>query len=108
MLSNNTDNNIFMTTNTEDITGKITYTNILETMPKQTLSTPLKNWESSKLTEWRWRFLKFNGRHTVEISYMVYNSPNRYYFTKDGKWIISKVPEVYNNYVTKEFYYYAD
>ena len=100
---------IFMTNygNTEDISGKITYTNILETIPNNRSDIPLDDWRSKNKTEWRWRFLEFNNKSTVEISYLKYNTNQRQYFAKSGSWITRQVPNVYDDYVVKQFFYYS-
>lgn len=92
-----------------DISGKITFTNVLDTIPPESVEIPLEEW--SNKTEWRWRFMKFaNERTTVEISY----KPNemkeeqaRIYFNRKGEWVKRKVPDIYNEYVVKEYYYYS-
>ncbi|AYV82213.1 MAG: hypothetical protein Homavirus17_1, partial [Homavirus sp.] len=37
---------------------KITYTNILDTIPENSVNFPLGEWKQLHKTEWRWRFLK--------------------------------------------------
>jgi hypothetical protein len=107
-VNTNTNNSVFMTTNSEDISGKITYTSILETVPENRRETSLDNWKSKGKTEWRWRFLEFENRSTVEISFMKSISDQRNYFTKQGSWIIRDVPKEYDDYVVKQFFYYSN
>ena len=91
-----------------NISGKISYTNIMDTIPKESLEKPLKNWEQQKKTEWRWRFLKFpDDRVTVEISFKKPDE-ERIYFNKKGEWVERFVDPVFDDYVEKSFYYYAD
>lgn len=109
--SYNKNKNIFIPScsNTEDISGKITSTNILETIPKDSYETPLKDWKSTNNTrEWRWRFLEFNNKSTIEMSFLNKNSNNRQYFTKSGNWVTKSIPAVYDDYVVKQFFYYSE
>lgn len=93
--------------NNDNISGKITYTNILEIIPKTSTPHPLANWKNLKKIEWRWRFLKFNERFIVEISYQKYNDEKRTYFNQKGQWVQRSIDPSYDNYVIKEFYYYT-
>lgn len=110
--------NIFMSNeecNNSDISGKLTYTSILESIPENKLSEPLNNWESKYRTEWRWRFLKINYQHTktmniveryvVEISYMK-RDHKRYYFNRFGEWVERYVDPFYDQFIEKVYYVY--
>jgi hypothetical protein len=107
--------NVFITKhelvdNLETTFGKISYTNILETIPKNHVNTPLTDWQNTYKTEWRWRFLKLpDDRFTVEISYIKSNKPDRrIYFNRTGDWVNRQIDQVYDNYVVKQCYYYSD
>lgn len=104
-------NSIFITKSeldsTSDISGKITYTSVMEIIPHDSTSNPLVNWEEKGKIEWRWRFLKFNNKTMVEISY---KKPfeDRLYFNKNGQWVERDIPDIYDQCVVKSFYYYTD
>lgn len=115
------DNNssIFMSHNEmddNDIAGKITYTNIINTIPKEKLEKPLSDWRKKYNTEWRWRFLKLTesssnkkrDRHVVEISYQKSNSKKRIYFNRHGQWVEREIDPVFDNFVDKEYYIYTN
>lgn len=90
-----------------DIAKKITYTNVMETIPENSSESPLDGWKDERKTEWRWRFMEFANNHkTVEISYMPYNG-KRKYFNRNGEWVERDISEIYDEYVIKEYYYYS-
>jgi len=99
----------------DDIAGKITYTNILETIPSQRTTIKNENWENENKTEWRWRFFEFEKsrsksnkkKFVVEISYMKPHTNKRLYFNKFGEWVERLIDEVYDDYVKEIYYYYA-
>jgi hypothetical protein len=97
------------TESSNDISGKITYTDILKSIPSGKLEKPLDNWKDKYLTEWRWRFLKDKERHVVEISHMNKNKLDRLYFNRFGVWTkdatISTECDVL---VMKEYYVYTN
>lgn len=107
------DKNIFISTSHSDkdksIANKITYTNIIESIPENKLEKPLDNWQKKYDYEWRWRFLKDKERHVVEISKYDKNKKTRLYYNKFGEWtkdiIIS--PEC-DKFVVKEYYVYTN
>jgi hypothetical protein len=103
-------NSIFVSQNEvygDHINGKITFTNVVETIPECSSESPLPGWKKTKNIEWRWRFLDLpDGRHTVEISFLKTDGKSRIYFNKDGQWVSRFVHPIYDKYVTKEFYYY--
>lgn len=93
----------------DDISGKITYTNVIETIPEDSTESPIENWREQNKTEWRWRFLDLpDGRQIVEISFMNPKSKNRRYFNKHGEWVKRFVDPVYDRFVKKEYYYYSN
>jgi hypothetical protein len=104
-------NSIFISRDQLDnsLHGRITYTDILGTIPPNSSEFPKESneWKNNKLTEWRWRFLQFNNFKTVEISSLKYNNNTRLYFNNKGNWVYRTVPKVYDDYVIKEFYYYT-
>lgn len=100
---------VFVTHSDEDndIVDSVTFTNVLDTLPKNCLSHPVKDWRKNSNTEWRWRFLKFtDNRSVVEISY-VKNGEKRMYYSKNKEWVHRDIPDFYNEYVHKELYYYT-
>lgn len=109
-------NSIFVSQNElnkdNNISGKVTYTNILELIPEDKLEVPIKNWQFQYKTEWRWRFLKINEdskiRHVVEISCTKYNSPKRVYINKFGEWVERDVDAGYDKFVDKEYFSYTN
>lgn len=106
-----TSTNIFMAQTDEkikgDISGKITLTNIIDVIPKNYTTIPIKGWKSSKNTEWCWRILEFNDRKVVEISYMKNDSDKRTYFNRFGEWVERTIDQVYDKFVTATYYYYT-
>jgi hypothetical protein len=102
------DTDIFITKSEkdDDMSGKLTVTCVLNTIPNQAVTDRLTNWKQSMKTEWRWRFLEFDGRRTVEISYETADSDKRLYFNKFGEWVERNVPTEYDKYVIQTFYYY--
>jgi len=91
----------------DDINGKLTYTNIIDSIPKNYYKKPIENWEQDNKTEWRWRFLKYNNKKTIEISYLKPYSNKRMFFNKMGTWTNCEVSRIYDDCVFKECYYYA-
>lgn len=97
-------------TSDNNISGKITYTNIMETIPSDKLESSKEGWNQLHKTEWRWRFIKLppSNKLTVEISYINHDSDKRIYFNKHGDWVERKIPQAFDSYVVKEYYYYSD
>lgn len=99
-----------------DISGKITYTEILNSMPHNKVETQMDNWRKIYSTEWRWRFLRFTiidndkeiDKYVVEISYMKYDSNKRVYFNRYGQWVVRDIDKAYDNFVEKEYYVYTN
>lgn len=106
--------NIFLSqtdqsTDNNDIAGKITYTNIIEEIPKNKLTKQIKNWEKQYKTEWRWRFLKDKERRVVEISYINRDTKQRMYFNKYGNWTKDVlIPQECDVLVYEEYYVYTN
>lgn len=101
-LQNNLNNN--------DISGKLTYTNIKEIIPDNYLTKQINFWHDIYKTEWRWRFLKFNNRHVLELSYVnADDCNNRYYCNKFGEWVNNIVvsPE-YDKFIDEVYYVYVN
>ena len=105
--------NIFLTQkdqniDTKDISGKITYTSILEAIPENKHDKPIEDWKQNYKTEWRWRFLKDKERHVVEISYINRDKKQRMYYSKYGDWTEDVlIPPECDKLVVKEFYVYT-
>lgn len=89
-----------------DISGKITVTNILEMMPGDTLKKPIPNWENEYKTEWRWRFLDLTPeKQVLELSYIT--NGQRLYFNRYGQWVERNIDPIYDKYVKDEYYFYT-
>jgi hypothetical protein len=95
-----------------NISGKITCTNILETIPDESITYALDpdKWKTLYKTEWRWRFLQLpKDRLIVEISYLNSDGDNkRIYFNKSGNWVNRIIDPIYDNYVVKQYFYYSN
>ena len=104
-------NNIFASSDinsSDDISGKLTYTNIMEIIPENYVINPINDWFTKYDTEWRWRFLKFNGRFVVELSYKNINNKNRRFCDKYGEWVDNvNIDHNYDKYVVEEYYVYT-
>lgn len=96
-----------------DLSGRITYTNILETIPENKLENPLPDWKNKYKTEWRWRFLslkndKNKSRLVVEISYVKNNSVKRIYFNRYGDWVERNIDKIFDQFVDKQYFFYTN
>lgn len=104
-------NNIFTSPDiniSEDLSGKLTYTNIIENIPENYVKEPIINWNMEYDTEWRWRFLKFNGRFVMELSYVNANSKTRVFCDKYGNWVNNvNIDYSYDKYVIETYYVYT-
>lgn len=122
-------NSIFISnTSSNDISGKITLTNVLNVIPPDSLEKPIDNWKLKYKTEWRWRILelisenisdndrekqsdmkskKNKTRRVVEISYIKYDSNKRIYFNRYGEWVERNIDPIYDKFVTKQYFYYT-
>lgn len=98
--------NIFLSSDSETISGKLTKTCVLETIPSSSIENKLNGWEKDKNTEWRWRFLQIGDKEIVEISYKNKNDDSRTYFSHSGEWVKRDIPNEYDKYVIKQFFYY--
>ena len=96
----------------KDISGKITFTNIMNVIPKDNYDKPQDNWRKHNKTEWRWRFLEIpsekNIRKVIEISYMKPDSNKRIYFNRYGDWVERDIDPIFDQFVTKQHYYYTN
>lgn len=92
--------------NDDNINHKVTYTNIMETIPPNHTTTPIVNWESMYNAEWSWRFLKIGDRYVTEISHKQKNE-DRKYFNKFGEWVAIVNDPMYDKYVTEQYYVYT-
>ena len=102
--------NIFVQQNTDfdtDISGKITYTSIIESIPETSIKEPISDWKKKYKKEWRWRFIELNKRLIVEISHIENDSNERMYFNRYGEWLHREIDPVYDKYVKEEYYYYT-
>lgn len=92
----------------QNISGKISLTNILDSIPEGSVETRRKGWRKDKQNEWRWRFLKLPERNlTVEISKLKYNKDTRLYLNNKGKWVKRDISPLYDIFVDREYYYYT-
>ena len=106
--------NIFLTqssdkiNNNDSLSGKITYTSVIESIPENRLEKPIINWENKYEIEieWRWRFLKDKDRHVVEISKRN-KGEGRLFFNKHGQWVSQNIGKSCDKFVTKEYYVYT-
>ena len=109
-MADNKHNSIFITQDelsSDDIgSGKTTYTDVYDTIPKDKRTTPLKDWRKTKYTEWRWRFLNISKKLVAEISYINYNSDKRVYYNRCGERVHRNIPKEWDKYVVQEFYSY--
>lgn len=114
-------NNIFISQseiNDNDIAGKITYTDIISSIPEGKVEKQIIDWKKKYNTEWRWRFLRFNvinqnsptkkeiEKYVVEISYIKNNSDERMYFNRHGEWVKRKIDPYFDKYVEKQYFVY--
>lgn len=80
---------------------------IYSTIPKK--STEKQNKELCKTEiEWRWRLLKFNKATKLELSRYDPNAKVRSYLNNEGAWCERNVDKKYDEYVTKQFFYYTN
>ena len=105
-------NSIFISQNENnidnDIAGKLTYTNIIETIPDNKIETQLTNWKKKYKTEWRWRFLFLKNKDVIEISYLKNNSNKRIYFNRYGQWVERTIDPIFDLFVKKKYYFYTN
>lgn len=108
--------NIFLPEDNDyiDIAHKLTYTNIINSIPKNKINYQLPNWKNKYTTEWRWRFLKFkNGdqdRFITEISHINNDDKDdqRIYLNRYGEWVSNiYINGIFDNYVIEEYYVYV-
>lgn len=108
-----TTNTVFMKKKLPDY--KLDYKSIISTIPVNSYSEP--QLDKSDKIEIRWRFLNIplnsnNGqnirfKNVVEISRKKPNG-NREYINKNMKWIETTVDSSYDEFVSKQYYYYTD
>lgn len=119
MNNTGTDTDIFLPENNYniDIAHKLTYTNIMDSIPKDKLIHQILDWQNKYTTEWRWRFLKFKdgeqNRFITEISYINskdadLSSDKRIYLNRYGDWVSNiYINGLFDNYVVEEYYVYV-
>lgn len=103
-------NNIFALPDDDtinNISGKLTYTNVMEIIPDNYVTKQIENWKNEYDSEWRWRFLKFGERSVVEVSYV--NKDNvRMFCDKYGNWVNNVIiDDRYDGYVKESYYVYV-
>lgn len=106
---------VFMThteISTDDMAGKITYTNVYKSIPANRTPIPVSDWQNKYDTEWRWRFLKIKMendtiKNVIEISYIKKDSNDRMYFNRYGKWVQRNIDPIFNQFVVEEYYVYS-
>ena len=107
--------NVFVTQSEmdTDISGKLTYTCILDSIPENKLDKPITDWQKTYKTEWRWRFLELyyefgdttRKKTVVEISKQTGNK--RLYMNRYGDWVERTVDPVFDKFVIQEYYVYT-
>lgn len=102
----NLSNSIFCTYEELENENKLTYTVVYDSIPDHSNLVSIEGWEKKYLVEWRWRFLQFNDRKVVEISYQNKNK-ERYYMNKYGEWVKRNISNIYDKLVIEEYYYYT-
>lgn len=100
-------NSIFITQDDCTENKTVTFTNIIDNLPKGYTYIKNKDWKTSAQIKWRWRFMKLNNKSIVEISYKYPHEEKRIYFNKHGNWVHREVPKIYNQFVEKIAYYYV-
>ena len=102
-------NSIFITQDEHQSRGNnITFTNVIDSLPEGHTTVKNKKWREEKKIKWRWRFLKFDDKSSVEISYKYPNEKKRVYFNKNGHWVYRDVPKIYDKFVNNTVYYYVE
>ena len=102
-MNSDEQNNIFMKHKV------LTYEEIKQSIPKEASTKPKQDWVDLGMMEWRWRFLTLPmDRKVVEISRISSFSSHREYVKENGRWVNRKVPSVFDDYVTEEYYYYTN
>ncbi|AYV76889.1 MAG: hypothetical protein Barrevirus3_9 [Barrevirus sp.] len=92
-----------------DISGKITYTSVIESIPENKVEKPIKDWTKYYTVEYRWRFMKDGERRIVEISKKKKGEP-RLYFNRFGEWttLDKDIDEVCNKFVIQQYFVYTE
>lgn len=86
----------------------LSYDKVKESIPSDAVTMPMENWDNKGKIEWRWRFLVFPHKRSVEISKLCPESCKREYINQEGKFIRRIVDPIFDKYVTETYYYYAD
>jgi hypothetical protein len=92
-----------------NISGKITYTDMLRSIPEGSGEVQMTDWKLTKNKEWRWRFFEFNNKMYTEISNTDKNG-NISYINQYGEIVKKEQHEIgpeYDKYIKKVFYYYT-
>jgi hypothetical protein len=86
----------------------IEYNKVISSIPKDATDKPNIDLFKQGYREWRWRFLKFNEKKTVEISYRDNDDKEkRFYLNKSKKWINKEISLKYDKFVQITYYYYS-
>lgn len=103
-------NNIFLsiTDKESNISGKITYTSVIESIPNSKVEKQIDGWQKNYSCEYRWRFMKDKERHIVEISKTSANCSTRLYYNKYGEWVKRNISEDIDKFVVKEYFVYTN
>jgi hypothetical protein len=85
---------------------KLCYQSIIENIPEPYYKKPdiIKRKE---LIEWRWRFYNIENKKIAEISFYDPTSNKRLYVNSVGDYVERDIPEIYNQYIIDEYYYYS-
>ena len=80
------------------------YNDVKSIIPKDAIRLPLK--EKKDKIEYRWRFIEYRGKKSVEISRLI--DKKREYIDKKGDWVHRNISPKFDNYVRESYYYYID
>ena len=102
-------NSVFMKKTQQNY--KICYESILKTIPDNSYTEP-QNDKNDKV-EMRWRFLNIPNSSQDKYKKMVEISKRRpgaarEFLNKQMEWIVATVDPYFDQYVTKQYYYYSD
>jgi hypothetical protein len=116
-MSNKSESSIFI--KQSDIAKeehKLNYKDLLESIPEDRYEQEQLDLKSNHL-EWRWRIMEINDKKMVEISILIpetidesgnFVPPSRKYIDKYGKWVNREIDKLFDQYVTKQYFYYTD
>jgi len=89
------------------MSNKYSITNFIKTIPANSLNYPNNQMLNNGFNEWRWRLLNINNSLKAEISYYNLKNKRRLYKLNNGTWVHRYIPNDYDKYVMKAYYYYT-